>query len=108
MLRTILLVTVLGGCSIAMQRKPGDGAVKSADCSTSAVYPAIDMIAVGASVAAIVAGVIKADDWGDGGATLSGAGAIGGIVFTASGVEGIRARRACQAQRHEPSSVASK
>lgn len=100
-MRTILFLAVLSsGCSIAVQGKPGAGASRT-DCSTSIVPPAVDMAAVGASVAALVASIVKADDWGDGGATLGGAGAMGAVLFTASGTSGIRVRSACLAKRNE-------
>lgn len=106
MLRTILITAALStGCSIALQSKPGRGTARSTSCSTSAIYPAIDMVLVGASVAALVASIAN-PDWGDGGKTLGGVGGLAAVGFTASGVNGIRDRRECKTVRESPAPVA--
>jgi hypothetical protein len=96
--RLLVLVTLLSGCSIALQSKPTNGVARAqSGCSTSSVYWIADaslaaLSAIGGTVAYVSTSDTENSDLG---VTAAGFAALASVVYLASAGNGHRWRSQC-------------
>lgn len=101
MIRFLTVLTLVSGCSVALQSKPKTAA---SDCSTTSAYWIADYVGVAAGIAAMAAAVVIRDR-GDAAGYIGGAGAIGTIGYLASAENGRKWSRECRANQPSPIAI---
>jgi hypothetical protein len=99
MLRTILILAALSGCSAIIMDKPKTAqSAGRGSCTTSKVFPIIDSAIAGALAATAVGAEIALGSDSDTKNVVAGAALMAGIFYLASGGTGFDNAKECRAR----------
>jgi hypothetical protein len=92
MIRSLVVLALVSGCSVALQAKPQKTAAK---CSTTNAYWIADLVGVAAGLAAVAVAEVTSNE-SDAPNAIAGVGLVGGVVFAASASNGYKWARECR------------
>jgi hypothetical protein len=101
-MRILLTLALVSGCSFALQSRPATG---RNECTSSRVPAIVDTVITAGAVAAVVYGGIVRNGT-DAGNVTAGIGAVGGVVYLGSAVEGYRWSGACREMQSTTTPIA--
>jgi hypothetical protein len=105
MSRFLVVLALVSGCSVALQKKPPASQVATSECSTTPAFWIADTVGVIASAVAIGAAISMRDDGAEMPNLIGAAGAFAGVGYVASAVSGRRWARECRAGESAPVAV---